>query len=71
MILEDGTINHEGCIDKVLPIALKSGKKMLGNNNWTYQQDGAPSHTHYLSQKWCAEHFSTFIPKNRWPSNLS
>ena len=53
-------------IDEVLPITLKSGRKMLGNN-WTYQQDDAQPHTHYLSQKWCAEHFPAFIPKNRWP----
>jgi hypothetical protein len=41
---------------------------MLGNN-WTYQQDGAKAHTHYLTQKWCAEHFPEFIPKDRWPPN--
>ena len=41
---------------------------MLGNN-WTYQQDGAQPHAHHLSQKWCAEHFPAFIPKNRWPPN--
>ncbi|CAF4576408.1 unnamed protein product, partial [Rotaria magnacalcarata] len=55
-------------IKEVLPIALKSGKKMLGKN-WTYQQDGATPHTHHLSQKWCADHFPAFIPKIRWPSN--
>ena len=68
VILKDGTIDHERYIDEVLLIALKSGRKMLGNN-WTYQQDGAQPHTQYLSQKWCAEHFPAFIPKNRWPSN--
>ena len=68
VILEDGTMDHERYIDEVLPIALKSGNKMLGNN-WTYQQDGAQPHTHHLSQKWCAEHFPALIPKNRWPPN--
>ena len=32
MILEDETMDHERYIDEVLPIALKSGSKMLGNN---------------------------------------
>jgi hypothetical protein len=41
---------------------------MLGNS-WTYQQDGARPHTHHLNQKWCADHFPAFIPKNRWPPN--
>ena len=68
VIFEDGTMDHERYIDEVLPIALKSGNKMLGNN-WTYQQDGAQPHAHHLSQKWCAEHFPAFIPKNRWPPN--
>jgi len=68
VIMEDGTMDAERYIDEVLPIALKSGNKMLGNN-WTYQQDGARPHTHHLSQKWCADHFPDFIPKNRWPPN--
>jgi len=68
VIFEDGTMDAKRYIDEVLPIALKSGHKMLGNN-WTYQQDGAKCHTHHLSQKWCSEHFPAFIPKNRWPPN--
>ncbi|CAF4641408.1 unnamed protein product [Rotaria sp. Silwood2] len=68
VIFEDGTMDAQKYIKEVLPIALKSGKKMLGNN-WTYQQDGATHHTHRLSQKWCADYFSEFIPKIRWPSN--
>ena len=68
MILEDGTMDHERYIDEVLPITLKFGRKMLGNN-WTYRQDDAQLHTHDLSQKWCAERFLAFISKNRWPPN--
>ncbi len=66
MIMEEETMDVERYINDVLPIALKSGNKML-ENNWTYQQDGARPHTHHLNQKWCADHFSAFIPKNRWP----
>lgn len=68
VIFEDGTMDAQRHIDEVLPTALKHGNKMLGNN-WTYQQDGAKPHTHHLSQKWCADHFPAFIPKDRWPPN--
>jgi hypothetical protein len=68
VIMENGTMDSERYINDVLPIALKSGNKMLGNN-WTYQQDGARPHTHHLSQKWCADHFPDFISKDGWPPN--
>ena len=68
VIMESGTMDAERYIDDILPIALKSGNKMLGNN-WTYQQDGARPHTHRSSQKWCADHFPNFISKDRWPPN--
>ena len=68
VILEDGTMNAEGYIEEILRVALKCENKMLGNN-WTYQQDGARPHIHSLSRRWCADHFPTFIPKNRWPPN--
>ncbi|CAF1446281.1 unnamed protein product [Adineta ricciae] len=68
VIMKDGTIDAERYIDEVLPIASKSYNKMLGNNS-TYQQDVATPHTHYSSQKWCADHFPDFISKDRWPPN--
>ena len=51
-------------IEEGLPIAIKCGNKMLGNN-WTHQQDAARPHTHHLSQTWCADHLSAFISKDR------
>ena len=50
VILEDGTMDHERYIYEVLPIALKSGNKMLGNN-WAYQQE------------WCATSYSSLESK--------
>ncbi|CAF1034649.1 unnamed protein product [Didymodactylos carnosus] len=38
--------------------------------NISKQVDARP-HTHHLSQKWCADHFGTFNPKNRCPPNSS
>lgn len=46
-------------------------------NDWTFQQDGAPSHTSIKedpekfrvpTQKWLAKHFPDFIRKDEWPA---
>lgn len=68
VILDKGTLNHEIYIKKVLPVAKRCGNKMLGDN-WTFQQDGATSHTHHLSQQWCADNLPSFISKTYWPPN--
>ena len=68
VIFENRTMNAEVYINEVLPIALECGDKMLGSN-WTYQQDSAKPHIHYLTQEWCAKHFHDFISKKRWPPN--
>ncbi|CAF4141363.1 unnamed protein product, partial [Rotaria magnacalcarata] len=68
VILDKTFVNHELYIKDVLPIALKFGNKMLGDN-WTYQRVGATPHTHVLTQEWCAQHFPSFILKDRWPTN--
>ncbi|CAF5221112.1 unnamed protein product [Rotaria magnacalcarata] len=41
---------------------------MLGSD-WTYQQDGARTHPHLLTQEWCAENFPDFISKESWSPN--
>ena len=61
-------MNADVYINEVLPIALECGDKMLGSN-WTYQQDSAKPHVHYLTQEWCGKHFHDFICKKRWPPN--
>lgn len=68
VIMEEGTIDAKRYIDDVLPFAPKNGNKMLGDNR-TYQQGGARPHIHHLSRKWCADHFPSFTPINRWPPN--
>ena len=67
VILEDGTIDHERCINKVLLVALKSDNKTTGHISKMVPQ----SHTHYLSEKWYTKQFPVFIPKNHWQSNSS
>ena len=39
VIFEEGTVDHERYIHEVLPVTLKFGNDMFGNN-WTFQQDG-------------------------------
>lgn len=68
VIFDKGTVNHEIYIQKVLPVALKYGNQVFGDN-WTFQQDGATPHTHNLTQQWCQENFHSFIDKEHWPPN--
>uniref|UniRef100_A0A914WDS8 UvrD-like helicase ATP-binding domain-containing protein n=1 Tax=Plectus sambesii TaxID=2011161 RepID=A0A914WDS8_9BILA len=44
VIFEKGTVDHARYIKEVLPMALRYGNKVYGNN-WTYQQDGARPHS--------------------------
>lgn len=68
VIFKDGTMDHARYIREVLPVALKYGNDVLGND-WIFQQDGAKPHTHHLSQQWCESHFPAFFDKDRWPPN--
>ena len=52
VIFEKGTLDHARYIEEVLPVALKYGNKVLGNE-WIFQQDGARPHTHVKPQQWC------------------
>ncbi|CAF4675444.1 unnamed protein product, partial [Rotaria magnacalcarata] len=44
VIIEHGTIDTNRYIADILPVALKDGKQMLGNE-FIFQQDGATPHT--------------------------
>ena len=68
VIFEEGTLDYDRYIKEVLPVALKYGNKVFGND-WTFQQDNARSHIHHLTEKWCRDHFPLFINKNHCPSN--
>ena len=45
VIFENGTVDHNRYIDEVLPVALKYGNNIFGND-WTFQQDGSKAHFH-------------------------
>ena len=68
VVLDNGTVDHDRYIKEVLPVALKYGNDVFGDQ-WTFQQDGARPHTHSKSQEWCAQHFPSFIDKDHWPPN--
>ncbi|CAF1198378.1 unnamed protein product [Adineta ricciae] len=68
VILEKGTVDHAVYIEKMLPVALKYGNQVFGSD-WTFQQDGATSHSHHLSQQWCRDNFPSFTDKDHWPGN--
>ena len=38
-------------------------------NNWTFQQDGATSHTAKNVQKWLQENVPNYVAKEEWPGN--
>ena len=50
VILDKGTVNHGRYIEDVLPVALKYGNDIFGDD-WTFQHDGATAHTHALTQQ--------------------
>ena len=68
VIIEQGTINHQQCVQKILLLALKDGQRLMGDQ-FIFQQDGAPAHKNHNTQKWCYENFWEFWPKSRWPPN--
>ena len=68
VIFESDTLDHDRYIKEVLPVALKYGNDMFGND-WTFQQDGAKAHIHEKSQECCAKNFPSFIDKDHWPPN--
>ena len=49
VIFQKDTVDHFRYIKEVLPVALKYGNKVFGND-WTFQQDGAIPHIHQLTQ---------------------
>ena len=68
MIFESDTLDHDRYINEVLPVTLKYGNDMFGDD-WTFQQDDVMPHIHEKSQEWCVKNFSSFIDKDYWPPN--
>ena len=50
-------MNADVYINEVLPITPQCGDKMLGSN-WTYEEDSATPHIHYLTEETVCQAFS-------------
>ncbi|CAF2059441.1 unnamed protein product [Rotaria magnacalcarata] len=68
VIFDEGTVDHARYIEEVLPVALKYGNHVFGND-WAFQHDGAKPHIHQLTQQWCHDNFPGFIDKDHWLPN--
>ncbi len=62
-------INGQNYSRRVLELAKREGDRFFGNDDWVFQQDGAPAHSSNFAQRWCANNFKYFLPKDRWPPN--
>jgi hypothetical protein len=62
-------LNGDTYCEHLLPFYKKEGDFVFGHNNWSFQQDGASSHTDWKAQEWCKNNFKFFIPTERWPPN--
>ena len=69
VIFQNGTVDHNRYINKVLSVALKYGNSIFWHD-WTFQQDGAKPHFHEKTKKWCANNFPSFIQRDHWPPNI-
>ena len=66
-VKEGVKVNTDSYVNDILTPALASMKEKFKNKSFTFQQDGAPSHTSKKTQKWCEEHFPSFWTKDLWP----
>lgn len=48
-------------------VVLPWSQQHFGNQQWTFQQDSAPSHRAKMTQQWCKGHFPNFITSEEWP----
>ena len=63
-------MNINAYIDMILIPALQEAKRHFKNKSFTFQQDGAQSHTSNKSQKWFQDHFLCFWSKEVWLPSL-
>jgi hypothetical protein len=68
VMFEKATVDHAHYVREVLPVTVKCGNKVFGNE-WILQKSVAKPHTFSESQAGCEEHLPQFIDKDHWPSN--
>ena len=62
------TLTSEYYRDHVLNGSMKRDvRRLFPHGRWTFQQDGAPSHTANIAQQWCTHDLPDFTSKQEWP----
>ena len=69
IFVEQGAKIDAKCyVENILTPMLESAKAHFSEDTlWTFQQDGATSHTANVSQNWCHDHLPRFWSKEMWP----
>ena len=71
IFVKEGTkLNANSYIEDILTPAHVEMKKHYKDDPFTFQQDGAPSHTINKTQDWCESHFPAFCRKELWLPSL-
>ena len=65
---EKAKVNTNYYMTNLLPYLVADCKNLL-NNNFTFQQDGAPAHTAAMTQEWIGQHCPDMIKNDEWPPN--
>ena len=65
-VRESAKVNTNAYIENILTPTLLEMKKYFKNKEFTFQQDGAPSHTSKKTEDWCRVNFPLFSSKQLW-----
>lgn len=68
-IFIEGSITADRYISEVLPHLLREIKRLVGDEPFIFQQDGAGAHRAKKTQRYLVEQGVTFIPYTEWPGN--
>jgi len=61
-------INAEYYTTSLLPLLVEDCQRLL-QDDFVFQQDGAPGHTARQTQEWLATNTPDFVSKDEWPPN--
>jgi hypothetical protein len=65
---DNAKINSQYYVDSLLPKLVEDCETLM-QDDYTFQQDGAPAHTSRHAQDWLSQRTPDFIRKDEWPPN--